>query len=57
MDDTLTLHGWGTSDKGLGLVCFTGRKSDDITALKSNGELFAFGRPRNYPTNSQREFF
>jgi hypothetical protein len=54
MNDTLPLRGWGTRDKGLGLMSFTGRKSDDVSALKSNGELFAFGRPRNYPTDAQR---
>ena len=48
MDDTLPLHGSGASDKGLGLLGLTGRKGDNVAALKSNGELFAFGGPRNY---------
>ena len=47
MDDTLPLHGRGVSDKGLGLLGLTGRKGDNVAALKSNGELFAFGGPRN----------
>jgi hypothetical protein len=57
VNDTLALHGGGASDKGLGLLSLSGRKSDNITALKSNGKLFAFGGPRNYQTGTQQEFF
>lgn len=55
MDDTLPLHGRGVSDEGLGLLGLTGRKGDNVTALKSNGELFALGGPRNYQKGTQCE--
>jgi hypothetical protein len=55
VDDTLPLHGRGASDKGLGLLGLTGRKGDNVAALKSNGELFALGGPRNYQTDTQKE--
>jgi hypothetical protein len=32
-----------------------GEKRDNIAALKSNGELFALGRPRNYQEDTQWE--
>jgi hypothetical protein len=55
MYDALTLHGRGVSDEGLRLLSLAGGKSDNITALKGNGKLFAFGRPRNYRKDKRHE--
>ena len=57
MYNALALHRRGASDKGLGLVGLTGRKRDNITALKGNGKLLALGGPRNYETDDEDNFF
>jgi hypothetical protein len=51
--DALLLHEWCAGDKRLGLLILVRRESDNIAALKSDGELFTLGRSRNFQVLSE----